>query len=329
MKRPTEGTTLATKLLCNVRRKLECALLRAADAAREGYHTGGGDGGRAADGVGQPPLSGDPLLELIRRKPTWFDAVVQGGELLPGPPEVRGAHGAVVFGEHMLIYGGEYAEPHDYDGEVISHDLIAVRNIPGRADPRSGREMQEWRELAVDNCVQRSGHGMCASGGDVYLFGGVTERGTFANDLYLLQYVRRAFGSTGAGGPVAHPTRARSMLLPELLPCVEPEREVDEADYVSDDDSSVFSYRTKRADLHAGVGGTAHLMFTFPHGDVETGAPAREHMVIESLPNLVNPVGAENAYTLSGENLAEIFERQNRSRVEAGHKPRDFSHIEF
>ena len=76
---------------------------------------------------GPKNISGDELVELIGRKPSWFDAVVKGAELLPGPPDLRASHGAVVFGEHMLIYGGQYAEPHDMDGEMISHELICVK----------------------------------------------------------------------------------------------------------------------------------------------------------------------------------------------------------
>ena len=155
------------------------------------------------------------------------------------------------------------------------------------------------------------------------------ERGTFTNDLYVLQYVRRTFGSTGGADAVKHPKRVRGMLLEELVPCIEPERELDDKDYHSDDDESVFSYKTKRVDLHAGVGGTAHLTFTFPHGNPESGDPERVHQIIPNLPNLVNQVAAENSYTLTGESLEEIFQRQNKARVDAGLKPRDHTVIRF
>ena len=169
-----------------------------------------------------------------------------------------------------------------------AYERLSRQNLHGRADPRSGRELQEWREVSVDNCVQRMGHGMCSIGGDVYLFGGVNERGSFTNELYILQYIRRTFGSTGSGDAVQHPKRERSLMLHELVPCIEPENELGDADYDSDDDESLFSYKNKRVDLHSGVGGTAHLMFTFPHGNPESGDPERQHMVIPNLPNLVN-----------------------------------------
>ena len=119
------------------------------------------------------------------------------------------------------------------------------------------------------------------------------------------------------------------MMLHELVPCIEPEKDLEDDDYHSDDDESAFSYKTKRVDLHSGVGGTAHLMFTFPHGNPESGDPERQHMVIPNLPNLVTQVEAENSFTISGESLEEIFQRQNQSRVERGLKPRDHTVIRF
>ena len=76
---------------------------------------------------GPKNICGDELVELIRRKPTWFDSVATGAELLPGPPDLRSSHGGVVFGDHMLIYGGEYPEPHEHDNELVSHELFCVK----------------------------------------------------------------------------------------------------------------------------------------------------------------------------------------------------------
>lgn len=81
----------------------------------------------AAAVEGPRNVCGDELVDLIRRKPTWFDSVAKGADLLPGPPDLRSSHGAVVFGDHMLIYGGEYPEPHEHDNELVSHELICVK----------------------------------------------------------------------------------------------------------------------------------------------------------------------------------------------------------
>lgn len=94
-------------------------------------------------------------------------------------PEGRAAHTAVLWGKHIVIFGGT-------SGEKYFNDVFAL-NTGTNHSPTLIQDTFTWKkwECSGDIPSSRCSHTALLSGSDMYVYGGVNKNQTFG-DVFVL-----------------------------------------------------------------------------------------------------------------------------------------------
>ena len=105
-------------------------------------------------------------------------------------PLSRSSHGVSIIGDRLFMFGGEHEARTPVGSEVWALDLktdggMEWRALKAQGEPPSPRSVITYHNQSVHSqfILPRFGHGQCAVGSDVYIFGG--RQGTAIDEKLL------------------------------------------------------------------------------------------------------------------------------------------------